>query len=103
MYEERKTQKARRLPELLIRPTSLTRDHLYQVIEAIERKSKNQVSIFLYLVITYYTFIIEENDNGAVLIISKGDFINEHSNTNIREDYQIGKVLGTGAFGEVRI
>ena len=37
------------------------------------------------------------------MLISKGDFINEHSSTNIREDYQIGKVLGTGAFGEVRI
>jgi serine/threonine protein kinase len=37
------------------------------------------------------------------LLISKGDFINEHTSDNIREDYQIGKVLGTGAFGEVRV
>ena len=35
------------------------------------------------------------------LAITKGDFINEHTSQNIREDYQIGKVLGTGAFGEV--
>ena len=37
------------------------------------------------------------------LVITKGDFINEHTSDNIREDYQIGKVLGTGAFGEVRV
>lgn len=47
---------------------------------------------------------INGNENNAGrLLISKGDFINEHTSENIREDYQIGKVLGTGAFGEVRV
>ena len=41
--------------------------------------------------------------NNGRLLISKGDFINEHTSDNIREDYQIVKVLGTGAFGEVKI
>ena len=49
-------------------------------------------------------FIDKSNDaNRGQLLISKGDFINEHTSDNIREDYQIGKVLGTGAFGEVRV
>ena len=48
--------------------------------------------------------IDKSNDaNRGQLLISKGDFINEHTSDNIREDYQIGKVLGTGAFGEVRV
>lgn len=48
------------------------------------------------------------------LILSKKQFIFEHSSDNIREDYLIGKILGTGkqlfdflnkigAFGEVRL
>lgn len=48
------------------------------------------------------------------LVLSKKQFVFEHSADNIREDYLIGKVLGTGitsiylkqfigAFGEVRL
>lgn len=36
-------------------------------------------------------------------MIKKADFIKEHTSDNIRRDYRIGKVLGAGAFGEVRI
>jgi serine/threonine protein kinase len=48
-------------------------------------------------------FIDHSDPIKGRLLISKGDFINEHTSDNIREDYQIGKVLGTGAFGEVRV
>ena len=44
----------------------------------------------------------EEEDLKNTLTFQKQDWI-EENNQNIREDYQIGKVLGTGAFGEVRV
>ena len=44
----------------------------------------------------------ETEDLKNTLTFQKQDWI-EENNQNIREDYQIGKVLGTGAFGEVRV
>ncbi|TNV82197.1 hypothetical protein FGO68_gene11040 [Halteria grandinella] len=37
------------------------------------------------------------------ITLSKKQFVFEHVADNIRDDYLIGKVLGTGAFGEVRL
>ncbi len=35
--------------------------------------------------------------------MDKTNFINENNDANIRDHYQIGKILGSGAFGEVRM
>jgi calcium-dependent protein kinase len=41
---------------------------------------------------------------GAMEItLSKKTFVSVHNADNIRDDYLIGKVLGSGAFGEVRL
>ena len=37
------------------------------------------------------------------ITLSKKTFVSIHSAENIRDDYLIGKILGTGAFGEVRL
>ena len=37
------------------------------------------------------------------ITLSKKTFVSVHSADNIRDDYLIGKVLGSGAFGEVRL
>lgn len=39
----------------------------------------------------------------AELTLNKQQFVFEHQSDNIRDDYLIGKILGTGAFGEVRL
>ena len=37
------------------------------------------------------------------IMVNKKLFMFDHASANIRDDYLIGKVLGTGAFGEVRL
>ena len=36
-------------------------------------------------------------------MVNKKLFMFDHASANIRDDYLIGKVLGSGAFGEVRL
>ena len=37
------------------------------------------------------------------IVLSKKTFVSIHNAENIRDDYLIGKILGSGAFGEVRL
>ena len=37
------------------------------------------------------------------ITLSKKTFVSIHNAENIRDDYLIGKILGSGAFGEVRL
>jgi calcium-dependent protein kinase len=37
------------------------------------------------------------------ITLSKKTFVSVHNAENIRDDYLIGKILGSGAFGEVRL
>ena len=37
------------------------------------------------------------------ITLSKKTFVSIHNADNIRDDYLIGKILGSGAFGEVRL
>ena len=41
--------------------------------------------------------------NTNEITLSKKTFVSVHNADNIRDDYLIGKVLGSGAFGEVRL
>jgi serine/threonine protein kinase len=41
--------------------------------------------------------------NGEGITLSKKTFVSVHNADNIRDDYLIGKILGSGAFGEVRL
>ena len=41
--------------------------------------------------------------SSSDIVLSKKTFVNVHSADNIRDDNLIGKVLGSGAFGEVRL
>ena len=40
---------------------------------------------------------------GGEITLSKKTFVSVHNAENIRDDYLIGKILGSGAFGEVRL
>eukprot|EP00347_Sterkiella_histriomuscorum_P000514 403375554 len=41
--------------------------------------------------------------NNNTIVLNQQQFVFEHINENIRDQYQISKVLGTGAYGEVRL
>lgn len=43
------------------------------------------------------------NGGAGEITLSKKTFVSVHNAENIRDDYLIGKILGSGAFGEVRL
>lgn len=73
------------------------------------KKEAKALVIYLFKCCINIYLLEQSND----LTLSKKQFIFEHQSDNIREDYLIGKVLGTGklfnylilvgAFGEVRL